>query len=594
MTGYQASGKSVAVAEYADSHPWNCFWHLAHVAERQPAESADDLLLSLASFLDARSVAHGDVRHALQRVLDGARLLVVIDNAHLVGYSRSLDLIFGLAGSASNRLHVVFVGLDEPEFLKRMRGKTIPIWRLPGMSRQEARTLYGAILGGLSPHQETALNLLRTRCDGHIGLLKLAANDIRDITDAENLESFSRATVTSLAGDASQLHALLVSRFRDSLSEESFQLCRRLSVTLGPFPKRLARALWNADQPPDGFAHTWNACVVGAMEAHTDARYSLPDLYHDGLRDYTQPDEVTRWHAAAADELNRPVGNVLNAVDLYHAVIHRCLSGALAAALDGACAILGLAVATADRAIQRFFLDRFQVWLAKAADDPTVPMVGRVRWYTIRTRLCWDIGQSAESDDAAETLFALLTSEGPGAPEADDGVAWLVLLVHASLTGRPEIATRALENVPFDSVEDDLPSIPAGTVFLALSAFLQSDRNPLGIVQQILDRPSDFCRSRQDLWHEEHGYGLWRAVGSAISLSVEQDAGCDRSTIGGNVTRLAAAVESARTAQLNEIAVLLPRARRSHGSSWSISRPRIRRAVPTSLDSPPRSWQHDH
>ncbi len=558
VTGYEECGKTIAVAEFASATGTDCFWFATPAEVTDAPETLTALILSLAAFLPAGSITLAEVHNALEAFVGRRPLLLVLDNAHFFGDLRSLETLFHLARSANGRLKIILCASDEPAFMETVQKCAIPAWRLPGMTVAEASSLYERMGTDTIPVRKRALDLLCIRCDGHAGMLRLAAARIQRICDTDDLARYFGEVADLTASNVGQFYAALMSRFRDSLSAQAFQLCRRLAVALGPFRRRLAEALWNADQPASHFQQTWNQCVAGLLEAHDGARHSLPYLYHNGLRQYNSSAETQRWHSIAADTLGRPVGNAFDPFDVCDSVVHRLLSGDREGALRAACFFLAVAGRSRRRDTAAFLLRRLAFWVGKVADDTSVSRSVRLRWYTLRTWLCRDVAQRENADQAAMSLVSLLK----GAPsveraETDNVFGWVILLLHGSMFAQPELAVSALKALPAEYLGELDSEGRNGLAFLALSAFVVAHKNPLPLVHDLLRRPEEYKVPPIELWNEDRGYGLWRGVESSIYLAIDGEASRNRSAVDGEIARLRGAYEAAKSQGLPAVATLL-------------------------------------
>src|SRR5690606_3778496 len=104
-------------------------------------------------------------------------LLIVIDNAQYCSNHDALSFLFE-AAEATPCISILLLGTDEPAFVSSVRSRGIIDWRLPGLVNEEARELVELSGGDLSPLQLEALEILRLRVDGHVGMIRLGRQAI--------------------------------------------------------------------------------------------------------------------------------------------------------------------------------------------------------------------------------------------------------------------------------------------------------------------------------------------------------------------------------------------------------------------------------
>lgn len=556
IVGYAECGKTIALSEFARSQSWPCLWFSASATSPGIANTnATLLLLALSDHLGAGSLAIDEIRCALVGWLSHSRLLLIIDDAHFFGDLSATSFLQELAASQPDRLRVVFGSTDEPGFVADVRSRGISITRMPGMSSLEATALFASMGIAEAAKYQTEIDLLCTRCDGHVGLLRLAAKTILMARDRCTLGGLFAAAAEGATGDAAHLYSALMVRFRSSLTDEEFQLCRRLTVSLGAFQRRLAQALWSMDRRAEEFQDAWNRCVLSVFEAHDGARFSIPTLYQLGLKDYSDPATIRLWHEAAADTLAQPVGAVFNILDVCDAIAHRVLSGAGERALEQACGFLAHAADKRQRNVTAFLLSSFQVWLKGIASSPTTSRASRICWYTLRTRLCWEVKRRNEASEAASLLLSVLGLAAEGDAGETDDAAWAVLLLHASVSGTPELAMRAFEALPSDHMRTWSPEVQSGRVFLLLSAFLQARRNPLVALTKVISTPG--AASNAELWSNENSYPFWRGVAVFLYSTIDTEAVSDSTVAGSCIEQLRSLQAAAAQRGASEIAILL-------------------------------------
>ena len=444
VTGYPESGKTTAMAEFAAVSPGSVFWFSMARSETHPDAWLGLLCFSLAQYLGASSLLPSNIRSELLDRRDA--ILLVIDNAQHCPDLDSLSFLIE-AAQATRAISVLLVGVDEPSFVSAVRSRGIVDWRLPGLTAQEARALAELTGGKLSSHQLNALEILRVRVDGHLGMLKLCQATLRHSTSAEHCDTHLTQIASTLGPGLDSLQAAIIERLRDGLQDDEVDLCRRLSLVIGPFPRRVGEHLWALDRNKIAFHKPWNGCVASVFESHSFGRYCLPDLYRDGLRREADEDDAKVWHGAIADAFAELDGSSADIHDIHVAVVHRFLSGDLAAALASASMYLAFARGPYARTAQAFLISRFELWLADSARDPSVPASQRIGWHAIRTRVYADLDLNDKAEIASRDLHDLLCAEpSDAAPEALQ-LGWVSLLTHASTTGQPDLALSAISHI---------------------------------------------------------------------------------------------------------------------------------------------------
>ncbi|MEX1026576.1 MAG: hypothetical protein WD049_01015 [Candidatus Paceibacterota bacterium] len=511
-TGYPECGKTVAMAEFAAAYPGDVFWFSATRSETHPDAWLGLFSFALAQHLGAASLLPSDLLTGLLNRRNA--LLLVIDNAQFCNDLDALKFLFE-AAEATSAISVLLVGTDQPAFVSAVRSRGLVDWRLPGLEEQEARALFELTDGDLSSNQANALDFLRLRVDGHLGMLRLSRPAIRRIETGEQRDAFIAQISSTLGAGLDSLQAAMIERLREGLHDDEIELCRRLSIVVGSFPKRVGEHVWALDRPAGDFHKPWNGCVVGVFESQRSGKYSLPDLYRDGFQQEADRDAVKLWHGAIADAFEEREAAVADIFDIHAAVVHRLLSGTVAAALESASMYLALARGPYARAAQAFLIRRFEMWLAGSAKDPAVPATQRIRWFAIRARVYSDLDLKDKSESATRELYDLLRSDLPEAAPEAVLLGWSIVLMHASTAGRPALALSAvskIEQPPIPIVEDS--SFP-WREFLVISAYLNSSESPLPYLRTVINARASQPQA-ETLWGAMTGYEFWRAVTAAV------------------------------------------------------------------------------
>ena len=243
---YQNSGKTIAIAEFVSQHPWNCFWNTLRPDSDYSHRSVDNLLNDLAVFLKTDSAHPQHICKLLVEHCESEPLLIVLDNSNCIGDLSSIEFLIQ-AASSSTLLKVILLATDDVDFLTNLRTKTKSCEKLVGFTKLEAETFFEHSIGALSDFQKRAIEILVGKYDGHIGLLRICVPRIASLKSEEEFKGFVSELVVS-EGDAEQFYTALVKRFKDSLSDSAFELCRRLTIAIRPFRKVLGKFLSRAKE----------------------------------------------------------------------------------------------------------------------------------------------------------------------------------------------------------------------------------------------------------------------------------------------------------------------------------------------------------
>lgn len=512
VTGYPESGKTVAMAEFASSYPGGVFWFSVCPSETHRDAWLGILLYSVAQYVGADSYLPADIRSRL--VERATPMLLVIDNAQHCDDLDSLSILLE-AARANSKIWVLLIGTDEPAFVSAVRTCGIVNWRLPGLTDEEARSLIESDDLPISDHQEAALKFLCLRVDGHLGMLRLSRHVIRSIQTAGQCDAFIRETSSTLGAGLDSLRSAMIERLRKGLRDEEVELCRRLSVVLGAFSRHVGESVWTVDRPKASFHASWNGCVLSVFESERSGRYTLPDLYRDGFQQEADRDAVKAWHAAIADGFEHRDDTSAELLDIHAAVVHRFLSGDIAAALESASMYLACVTGPYARRAQAFLVGRFEIWLAGAARDSNVPLTLRIRWHAIRLRVYTDLSRGKKADATARELHDLVKSDCMAAAPEAVLLAWSMLLMHASKVGQPELAMSAADRVGDSPIPLTSPDSLPWREFLVICAYLNSSTSPLTYLRTVMTRLASAHREGS-LWNSMTDYAFWRATTIAV------------------------------------------------------------------------------
>lgn len=521
VVAYPNSGKTITIAEFAWSHPFQCLWFTS--PQNMAASESWFVLLCwrLAQFLELDDIDPQQVASALaQRVIE-APILLVIDNAQYCENLSDLSLLQQVAEASNQRFRIVLISTDDPAFRIKAHGAGISVWPCPGLNFDEAEQLYKRLDGPLSNLQKVSLSFLMSKTAGHVGLLRLAHRGVKAITSDEDCKAFIAARHGGLGPDAENKRIYIIEQFRAGLSDAEFAMCKQVSVSLGPFPKRAARAVWTCDSDASSFPVTWNRCMVAAFDAMDNNRYSLPDLYQQGCREFCTKDELQRWHLAFADELEHPVDGSVVPDDVANSVAHRVIGGSPSDALKKAAMFLVLVRGKHRRLIREFLLFRFDLWLSHAATSDATDAGARVVWHSIRSQICRKLGWDAKANASLASLESVLTTHKEALDPLFRSMGWGSLLAHASASGNVDLALRAAASL----TNEDIPK-PDGhrryREFLVLAAYVTAKRNPLPAVRSFLYESKQIQNQPVPLWDEELDYEFWRSIARSMYLSISQ------------------------------------------------------------------------
>jgi tetratricopeptide (TPR) repeat protein len=551
VIGYPECGKTVAVAEFATAYPARLFWFSASGSESNPDAWLVLFCFSLAQYVNAKSLLPHDLRGALAAIREP--LLLVIDNAQHCANLDALAFLFE-ATSAAPKLSVLLVGTDEPAFVGAVRSRGIAVYRLPGLREQEAQSLLGMDGRGLSSDQLRALEFLRLRVDGHLGMLRLSRDAIRQITSSAHLDAFVSKMSSTLGSDLQSLQCAMIERLREGMDNNEIELCRRLSIVIRPFPRRVGERVWSVDRREDDFHKVWNGCVVGVFECQPSGRYELPELYRDGFHLEIDKTQVTTWHRAVADAFQEREGDSIDVFDIHAAVFHRVLSGEVAAALDAASMYLAFARGPHARSAQAFLLRRFEDCLGSSAFDPSIPATQRIRWHAICAQVNAEIGSEEKADASATALYELLCLASDATPDAEL-LGWATVLMQASRSGKPGLALTAAARQDIPVPEEFRDGAPAWREILVITAYLNSSENPLPYLRTILKGRASEPKAKL-LWGKLTDYDFWRASTAAIYSREQERKGDKRNATELNVEVTALAADC-RAAGEYEVACLV-------------------------------------
>jgi len=511
IADYAESGKSTTVAEFVGHFEGNSFWFKAF-----EEDASDDSWLAMFSL--SLSAKLGAPSHRLENLVEcivnnETKLLVVLDDAHRIQSLSSIEPLL-TAIRANPNTSVLMVGIDKPGFVSALRSKGIETCRIPGLTQEECKDLFD-IPDEDHSVQLAALNSLRIRCGGHIGLLRLGWQDIRMLqSEQDYIEYLARLPEGGGIGLES-MQAALIDQLRSGLSDDEVILCRRVSLAIWSFRKQIGQAVWTIDREFSKFASVWGNCVRKVFEDAGSGRFTMPEVYEAGFRMELSDQEKSELHEAIADGYQDHGKRSVDVYEVHAAVLHRFLSGDWHRAMHDASMYVICASGPGEKQIQQILLTRFDVLFSSTVFDAQTD--DAIYWLATCTKTHSDLGNDDKASIAAKKLYACLRSEEPftGSSESEQR-GWFTLLFHYVRYPDAELAIEAASKV--DRLHlPKLPSAPDGWEwFMVLSSILGDSKPMLPNLTRIIDTPAT---QYFEQWFEStliHGSELWRVISTRI------------------------------------------------------------------------------
>ncbi|MEM9409870.1 MAG: hypothetical protein AAGA30_02080 [Planctomycetota bacterium] len=471
----------------------------------------------MAVFLETDSTRPQHICKLLTDRCESKPLLIVLDNSNCIGDLSFVEFLVQAAGSSTS-LKAIRLATDDVDFLTKLRTKIQSCEKLPGFTILEAEALFEQSIGSLSDLQKRAIEILVGQYDGHIGLLRICVPRIASLKSEEEFKKFVSELVVS-KGDAEQFYSALFNRFKDSLSDSAFELCRRLTIAIRPFRKTLGNFLSRAKEE-FSFEDAWNFCAAGVFDKQESARFSLPDLYVSGLVDYSNESERIEWHELAADTLQSPVKGVVDGLDFYYGVIHRFLAGNLDEAVSDATTMLAMAASEGKHQNLQFL----QIELDRLLGDSVEKcnnLKSKVLWFLFQVRFSLLLDETAVAAEKSDRLANLLVEAKDALSISEQDIellslGWVTVLENDSELGKSTHVFKAMDH--FALHQDRIASeIRVAAIYLAFLASAKSDNDPLPLISLVAGQ---FAQSseivNQELWFADNGYAFWRLTGYAI------------------------------------------------------------------------------
>lgn len=520
VTGYQNSGKTVAIAEFASAFPATCLWFSAASNSGNLGDWSAVFHWRLAQWLGITKLDIEGIQSSLRERLAVRPLLIAVDNAQHCSQLSSIAWLKQLADSSDGKLAIILMGNDDPAFLANARAVSIQPWHCPGLSDVEAGELYSALGAVPSAIQQEAISYLVARTDGHAGLLNLHFDEVGKIGSVADCRAFKERRQESLGAGAEPLRQAIIRRFQSALTPNEYEMCRKISIAFGPAPRRLVSAVWNADHDESLFAAAWSDCVVRLFEQSNDNRFSLPDIYQTGFQEFVTAAEAIRWHLAAAKELGAPLNNAFDPEDVVNSVRHRMAGEDAPGALNHSAMYLLMVGGRHRSAIWQFLIQRFDACLAECAFDDEIDAQARMLWHSLRHRTCGRLGMKAEAAESIAELRRTVVAEDITLSVPVAGMAWAQVLSHAAKEGDVAFVLENIAKVGDQNLPEEKLPVP-WRMFLALTAHASAGENPAGyLVATLQERLAS--NTAGSLWAARRGYEFWRAVGTAFYLAASE------------------------------------------------------------------------
>ncbi len=518
ISSYPQSGKTIAISEFAASERCRVFWFNVPAENPTPASNYTLLCLQLCEHLQLGDFDHGALLEHLSNASNDS-ILLVIDNLQWWGDLRELADLRSIADGSRGALRLLLVTSDAPSVRQDLNTTGICEFRLPGLEVNSALAMFEVSQRHpLNEYQQKAVRLLVDATDGHVGLVRLFFRPVSSISSASELNAFVNSTIPHLGATAGNRKASLFEQFRQGLSTDQLELCKRLSLLFRPFHERVADRLWRHDRVPDSFFEVWTSCKISAFEAVDQTQYLLPELYRDGLRKVANPYQQRLWHRAIAEVLAEPVGNRMDPYDILDSIVHRILAGQEDIALRQAAVLLIHANETAPLPIQQLFGTLLQPLVQTISVTESVDLDSRAIWHAINAQTSRQIRKDLDTRNSITEVKRILAS-----PQIVSMHPSIVSLCYIT------IAISALEDGDIAMVEsaiaqlrdlrNQMPELMVEVEFLVLSAHVFSNRNPVRWLRTWLQTNSDL---RGVLWNANREFKFWQGISACVYKCIDE------------------------------------------------------------------------
>jgi len=555
ITGYPACGKTSALADYITSTGCQAIWVSLPSDVSGAADAAYIISFALRLRLGAASLLKSDLQQALERAVETAPLVVVIDNAERLGDPKAAAFLTDTAVRLGGRLAVLFAYGESPDFTISAQLALIPTWRLPGMTGDEAVALFERLGVIMDANRRAIAKLVCTQCDGHIGMLLLCRNLVATLQSAAEL---GQLLSIQQADPVRGFFDSLVQQLLRSLGPDELQLCQRLSILFDRFSPELASVLWQDGCDSARFPSAWATCRAGVFELAGDQRFRLPYLYRSGLRRDIPKADLLRWNNLAADYLLVPKDRTLSVEDAYYCVLHRVVAERFEEAVRDALFFVGAAFHRRHKEVLLYLNDRYTWLLMDAILDAHVTLRLRIRWAAVRLLVSEFLKEGDERQERMERLLSLLeaaSTSGLQAPEVT--TAWMQVLSRAAHDGNISLTWKAFDALPTKIVRDLPGEMPMSLTFLAFTAYHNRRANLAEFIAELLGRYEGGTISQEVLWGGQRLYELWRAVGEWAYNGIAEIWTTDPDAARTQVAEYEGLISKAERLNLSEIAACL-------------------------------------
>ena len=264
VADYSESGKSTTVAEYAALCDQEVFWFTAFDEMSSDETWLTIFSLSLSTKLGTPTLRTENLAQQIAR--HDRKLLIVIDDAHRIQDFQSLSQL--LTAVQLECQCFAFAGRDRcPNFVSALRSNGIEAARIPGFTAAECRTLC-EIAPGRTDLQTVALESLRVRCGGHIGLIRLGWPDIRALQSDEECIQYLADLPEGGGIGLEAMQSALIERLRNGLSDDELFSVDGLSLATTSFQRRIGEAVWTFDREFVQFQSVWGRASAKSSRGH--------------------------------------------------------------------------------------------------------------------------------------------------------------------------------------------------------------------------------------------------------------------------------------------------------------------------------------
>jgi hypothetical protein len=514
ISGYPACGKSAALADFLTLQDSPRVWIELPRTLESDTVGIQIIHSALQFFLNCVSPSKPDIETALTEYLAENSLTVVIDNAELLVDPSATEFLLRIADTTQGRLSVLFAYAEDPGFTLSAQLSLVPTWRLPGMTVNEAVSMYEGLGIDVDASRRAFIASLCAQCDGHIGLLRLSRPHLESVSNTATLTD--AIDVTNTEGSRQFIDAI-VDRFVSKLSPSEQRLYLRLSVVFGSFTKEVAVALWEGIGDSSQFMTAWSRGRAAILEHVEDNLFRLPYLYRKGLNRELDEIESRHCHATVADCLMSPQGGVFSVDDTYHVVLHRLCANQIQDAVNHAVLFLGLALVRSDSRLANYLLPLFRQVLPGDRLDTSVTESTRLRFASANLA-CAELVQDSEvaAESAARMEQILTASSSSTKSDTANQLGWAQLLIYAMNHGEVSLCWRAVDCMESGAITDPSQTESMSVLLPVFIGYTNSPEEILRYIGETLARVQDGSLDATTVWGGEHLTELWRTVGARL------------------------------------------------------------------------------